>query len=259
MARKYINPAKSAPAVTDRVLDEARARAAVAAERLQAAEDADPAHPGWESEYGAASADARAAQRRVEGLERLRAAQLERSGKRDAAVKAAAPELADLAAGLAASRDQVAAAAAEHLRALATLASATDAHNRLLAGAHARVAELGLRVRDDLCDVEAGEEHPEGVLDGGGVRAGGVNWTPVPAAGLAAHALQQALGSGVGPMHMALIGRYVWRAHEVESRPDGLRVPSLGDVGAALPPVPPAAVAPQRPVVRDLIGERRPA
>ena len=89
--------------------------------RLRAAEQADPAASGWEAEYEAASAAVRATSRRVEALEQLRAAQTERGGKRAAAVKAADKDLKAIAAALGASRDQVAAAAAEHLRALAAL------------------------------------------------------------------------------------------------------------------------------------------
>jgi len=87
-----------------------------------------------------------------------------------------------MATALAASRDQVAAAAAEHLRTLAGLASAGSEHNARLAEARARVAELGLRVRDDL--VDEGQDHAEGVLDAGGLRADGTDWLPVDAGGL---------------------------------------------------------------------------
>jgi hypothetical protein len=113
MARKYINPAKPSTLVTDKLLGEARERAAAAAARVRAAERADPSAQGWDAEYAAATSAAAATQRRVDALAALRAAQIERSGKRDATVKAA--DLDAMAAGLAASRDQVAAAAADHL------------------------------------------------------------------------------------------------------------------------------------------------
>ena len=243
MARKYINPNRQSPTlVTDALLAEARTRADAAAARVREAERADPSAPGWDGEYAAATAAAAATQRRVDALAALRAAQLERSGKRDAAVQAA--DLDAMAAGLAASRDQVAAAAADHLRSLASLASAADAHNKLLAAGRARLAELGLAVRDDLVDVATGGEHPEGTLDGG-VRAGGRNWTPVPAPGLVAHALLQTFGSFRGPFAYM---RHAWAPHQVESRPDGLAVPTLADVGVTLPPAPMPVVARAAPL-----------
>ena len=91
MARKYVNPAKSA-SVDDQVLAEARTKAEAAAARLREAERADPLAPSWPAEYEAATTAARAASRRVEALEQLRAAQLERGGQRATAVKATAPE-----------------------------------------------------------------------------------------------------------------------------------------------------------------------
>jgi len=251
MARKYVNPAGSVTPVTDQLLDEARIRADAAAARLREAEHADPARPGWDAEYEAATAAARSTSRRVEALERLRAAQVERGGKREAAVKAAAGDLKSLASGLAVTRDTVAAAAAAHLKSLAALAAAAEAHNARLAQGRARLAGLGLRVRDELLD--EGQEHAEGVLDGPGLRAGGTDWTPVPAAGVAAHALRLVF-AGFGPLHpLAQVGKYAWRSFEVEGRPDELRVPSLKDVGAVLPPGPRPAVMPDRPSIRDLM------
>lgn len=195
---------------------------------------------------------AQAASRRVEALERLRAAQLERGGKRDAAVKAAAGDLKSIAAGLAATRDAVAAAAAAHLKALAALAMATDQHNARLAEGRALLAERGLRVRDDL--VDEGLEHAEGCLDSQGMRAGNVDWTPVPAAGIAAHALRLVF-AGFGPLHpLAQIGKYTWRPFEVEGRPDKLRVPALADVGARIPPGPSRAVMPERLSVAETVA-----
>ncbi len=234
MARHYVkNPAGSATPVTDDLLEQARAKAGAAAARLRAAEHADPALPGWEAEYSAATAAARAAGRRVEALEQLRAAQVERGGQRAAAVKAAAKDLAATATSLAASRDQVAAAAAEHLRALAALASAAAEHNARLAESRARLAELGLQVHDDL----GGEDHDEGVL-ASGLRAGGIDWTPVAALGLADHAVRQVFKD---PQTQA--GRFRWRSFEVERRADGLKVPTLADAGATVPEVPQPVVA----------------
>ena len=246
MARKYVTPASPAATVTDDLLEQARARADAAAARLRAAEQADPAAAGWESEYEAASAAVRATSRRVEALEQLRAAQVERGGKRAALVKSHAADLKAMAAALGASRDQVAAAAAEHLRTLAALASAAAEHNARLAESRARLAELGLRVRDDL--VDDGAEHAEGVLDGPGVRAGGVDWTPVPPGGIVAHGLRQVFGQET-PLHpLAEVGRFTWRAHEVEHRADGLNVPTLADAGAVAPEAPPRAVARSAPL-----------
>lgn len=252
MARKYVNPNHPVTLVTDKVLAGARAAAEAAARRLREAEGSNPSLPGWDSEYEAAAAAVRATERRVAALESLRAAQVERGGQRDAAAKGAAGELKEITAGLAASRDEVAAAAAGHLRALAALSSAAEAHNGLLARYRARLAELGLRVRDDL--VDEGQEHAEGVLEGPGLRAGGVAWTPVPAPGVAAHALRLVFGGDFrGPF---VATRHAWRAHEVWSRPDGLKVPSLKDAGATLPPAPPVPVLTSRPSIRDLDGSR---
>ena len=247
MARKYVNPNRPSPAlVTDALLADARTRADAAAARVREAEHADPSAPGWDSEYAAATAAATATQRRVDALAALRAAQLERSGKRDAAVQAA--DLDAMAAALGASRDRVAAASADHLRSLAALAAAADAHNELLAAGRARLAELGVAVRDDLVDVATGGEHAEGTLDGG-VRAGGVDWTPVPAAGLIAHALLAVFGAFRGPFAYM---RHTWPPHQVAARPDGLNVPSLEDAGVTLPPRPALVVLPSRALVGDL-------
>ena len=238
--------------MTDKLLDEARTRAAAAAARLRAAEHGDPTRPGWDSEYESAANAVRATSRRVEGLERLRAAQVERGGKRETAVKEAAGDLKAIAAALSASRDQVAAAAAEHLRALAALATAAAAHNALLAEGRARIAAAGLRVRDDLLD--EGQEHAEGVHDGPALRAAGTDWTPVPAGGIVAHALRLVFADA-GPRHpLAAFGKYLWRSFEVEARPDGLKVPTLKNAGATLPPVPPRPVMPERPSARDLMA-----
>ena len=256
MARKYVNPAKSAP-VDDQVLTEARTKAEAAAARLREAERGDPLSPGWDAEYEAATTAARAATRRVEAIEQLRAAQLERGGQRAAAVKSAAKDLQAVEASLSTSRDAVAAAAAEHLRSLATLAGAAAEHNARLAEGRARLAELGLRVRDDL--VDDGAEHGEGVLDGPGLRAGGVDWLPIAPGGVTAHALRQVFG-GESPLHpLAEVGKFTWRAHEVEARADGLRVPSLSDAGAVAPEVLPRAIARGTPLADVLPARESPA
>ena len=104
MARKYA----SAPPVDDQLLTEARAKAESAAARLREAERGDPLSASWPADYEAATAAARATARRVEALEAARAAQLERGGQREATVKAAAKDLKGIAAGLSASRDQIA-------------------------------------------------------------------------------------------------------------------------------------------------------
>ena len=251
MARHYLkNPAES---ITDKLLAEARERADDAAARMREIEHADPSRDTWPAEYEAASAAARATARRVEGLERLRAAQVERTGQRAKTAKESAKELDSMAAGLSASRDQVAAAAAAHLRTLAAVAAAVESHNGLLAQSRARLAELGLRVRDDLVDVDAGEEHAEGLLEQG-VRVGGVDWTPIPEGGVEAHALRAVFG-GFNPMHpLAQIGKYTWRSFEVEARADGLKVPDLKDVSAAAAQAPPSVVMPERPSIRDLMA-----
>ena len=240
MARKYVNPAGSVTPVTDKLLIEARARAEAAAARLRQAEHADPLASGWDAEFESATMAARATARRVESLEQARAAQIERGGKRDAALKSAAGDLKSIASGLTATRDAVAAAAAQHLKSLAALAVAEQAHNALLAQSRARLAELGLRVRDDL--VDDGAEHAEGVLDNG-LRAEGTDWTSLPAGAVTAHALRLVYGD-CGPLHpLSAVGRYRWRAHEVEQRPDELRVPALADVDALAPEPPPRVIA----------------
>jgi len=252
MARKYV----SALPVDDKLLTEARAKAASAASRLREAERADPLSPGWDVEYESASAAVRAASRRVEALEQLRAAQLERGGQRAAAVKSAAKDLRAVEASLSTSRDAVAAAAAEHLRSLAALAGAAAEHNARLAEGRARLAELGLRVRDDL--VDEGQEHAEGVLDGPGLRAGGIDWLPLPGAGVVAHALRQVYGRE-SPLHpLAEVGKYTWRPHEVEARPDGLKVPTLADAGAVAPEAPPRATPRSAPLA-DVLPPRETA
>jgi hypothetical protein len=220
MARKYINPNRPA-LVADEALEEARQRAQAAAERLHTVEQADPLAPVWDGEYEAATIAARVAQRRLEALESLRARQVERSGQRAAAVKKAG--LYGIATALAASRDQVSAASRQHLASAASLASAVDEHNRQLAQHRAHLAELGLAVVDDLLD--EGQQHDEGTVDGGGLRAGGTTWTPVPPPGVALHALLLVFDGPGGFQGPFAFMRAWWPAHMLTSRPDGLAIP----------------------------------
>ena len=232
MARKYV----PATPVTDPLLTEARARAAAASARLRDAEHADPSRDTWAAEYEAAATAARAASRRVEALEQLRASQLERAGQRDAALKTAAPELKRIASGLAAARDAVAAAADAHFKALVALGAAVEQYNTALAAGRARVAGFGLRVRDDLAD--GGADHTEGILDPSALRAEGTTWTPIPPGGVEAHALRQVFANH-GAMHpLGEIGKYRWRSFEVEARPDQLQVPSVAEAVAPKAPRP---------------------
>ena len=70
----------------------------------------------------------------------------------------------------------------------------------------------------------------------------------MPAAGLVAHGLRQVF-SAAGPLHpLADLGRYAWRPHEVEARPDGLKVPTLADAGAVAPEAPPRVAARSTPL-----------
>jgi hypothetical protein len=249
MARRYINPNRPVqPHVPEQMLAGARASAEAAAAAVREAELADPTTPGWDSGLAAAETAARAAAKRLELLEQARAAQLERAGKRDAAARAAAQDLAAITAGLSASRDQVAAAAADHLRALAALAVAVDSHNSLLAGHRAALAAAGLRVRDDL--VPEGAEHAEGTLEAPGLRAGGVDWLPVPLQGAVDHAMRQVFTDPQTQMT-----RFRWRGHETGERPDGLRLPALADVGAALPAVPAVPVPRSAPLSAVLAAQ----
>ena len=81
-------------------------------------------------------------------------------------------------------------------------------------------------MRDDL--VDDGEEHAEGILDGPGLRAGGTDWTPIPAAGVVAHGLRQVFGRETRLHPLAEVGRYTWRA--TRSRPGRMvcKVPDAG-------------------------------
>ena len=113
-----------------------------------------------------------------------------------------------------------------------------------------------MRVRDDL--VDEGAEHAEGVLDGPGLRAGGTDWTPVPAAGVVAHGLRQVFGPA-GALHpLAEVSRYAWRPHEVEARADDLKVPTLADAGAVAPEAPPRVIARGVPIA-DVMPAREAA
>ena len=135
------------------------------------AERGDPLAPSWPAEYESAAAAVRAASRRVEALEQLRAAQLERDGQRAAAVKSALGATAGMATGLVGvpgfrSPLRPPSTCGRWPRWRRLPPSTTPGWLRR----GRSVAELGLRVRDDL-DGD-GAEHDEGVLDGPGLRAG---------------------------------------------------------------------------------------
>lgn len=259
MARRYVPPdlidqTMAVPA--DRLLPEARTRAAAAAAALQEAERADPMGQGWDQNYEAASRVATATARRVDALESLHARQVERGGQRAEAVAAAAQELDAIAAGLAVTRDAVSAAALLHLRALAGVTRAAEAHNAALAKGQARVAELGLRVADDL--VADGVQHPGGTLSGSpGIRVQGTDWKPIQPGGVVAHALRLVFAPG-GVYHpFAKVGEHWpgWRPWELGR---GLKLPTLKDAGVAAMAVPPPRVAPPRMEVSDLMHETAP-
>jgi hypothetical protein len=239
MARRYANPA------TDKTLAEAQARVEAARERLRAVEQGDPTAFGCDAELAGAEAAVRAAERRVTALEALLAERMARSGKRAEVAKAAGGDLKSMATSLAASRDQVAAAWAELLRVLGQLAVLADAHNQALASARDRLASLGLATQDDL--VPDGE-HAEGTLPAG-VRAEGTDWTPIPALGLADHAMQ-----AVFTDRTVQAGRFRWRAHEVTARADQLKVPSLAAMKVTLPAGPQPLVARAAPLERPAAG-----
>ena len=77
----------------------------------------------------------------------------------------------------------------------------------------------------------------------------------MPAAGVVAHGLRQVFGAA-GPLHpLAEVGRFTWRAHEVEARADGLKVPTLADAGAAVPEAPPRVTARATPLA-DVVPPR---
>ena len=115
------------------------------------------------------------------------------------------------------------------------------------------MAELGLRVRDELAG--EGQEHAEGTLDGPGLRAQGVDWLPVPSAGVVAHVLRQVYGQENRLHPLAEEDRYAWRPHEVEARPDGLKVPTLADAGAVAPETPRRVTARSTPLA-DVLPPR---
>lgn len=250
IARKYA----TAPKVTPGAVETARKAADDAAAALAALEHGDPSAEDWAARYAAARAAHAAAARRAELTESARAAQVERAGQRAETVKNARADLEKMTAELTASRDKAAAAAAGHLRALAILATACDAHNRLVADCRAALASLGLMASDETLD--GAVRHGEGAHGGAfgtGLRAGNVDWTPVPAAGVVGHALHQVL-----PEHdLRGIGTR-WMAGEVTGRPDQLHVPSLEDVGATVP-APEPAIWPRRATIEtpDLIRQGR--
>jgi methylmalonyl-CoA mutase cobalamin-binding subunit len=218
-------------------LARAREVAAEAAARLAGLER-NVTSDTWAAEYEAAATAARLTARRVQALETARAAELEEAGQRAAAAEAARPEIEQMAARLASSRDEIAAAAAEHLRVLAALADRAGEHNTLLAAFRYRLAELGLA----------------GNLDND-LLAGGVTWTPVPADGLAVHALLQVFPPS-GPQHpLSRVSAHSWLPEQVEQRPDGLQMPTLQDAGLQAPE-PPAIAWPRQADVPQLEADR---
>ena len=61
-------------------------------------------------------------------------------------------------------------------------------------------------------------------------------------------------------MHpLAEVGKFTWRAHEVEARADGLKVPSLADAGAVAPEAPPRAIARGTPLADVLPAREAPS
>ena len=107
--------------------------------------------------------------------------------------------------------------------------------------------------------LDEGQEHAEGTLDGPGLRAGAVDWLPVPGAGIVAHALRQVYGRE-SPLHpLAEVGKFTWRAHEVEHRADGLKVPTLADAGAVAPEVPPRVIARPAPLADVMPAREAPS
>ena len=92
------------------------------------------------------------------------------------------------------------------------------------------------------------------------VASAAIDWTPIPSGALEAHALRQVFG----PLHpLAAVGKYEWRPHEAQARPDQLRVPVLADVDAVATEAPKVAqalrapLAPPSPVLADLGGVYR--
>ena len=207
--------------------------------RLAEVERSDPSDPGWAEKYELSARAMQAADHHQAAVEAQRAAQLEQAARHAAAAEAAKPEIAAMNDTLAASRDQVIAAAAAHLAALATPATLADEHNNALASYRARLGELGL--------------------------APDAGWVPVPADGFAAVALRQVFPAA-GPLHpLSRVSPDSWLPHELSARPDGLRPPTLADVGATVPE-PPDIAWPRPPDVpvlqadwlrelRELAGE----
>ena len=93
------------------------------------------------------------------------------------------------------------------------------------------------------------QEHAEGTLDGGGLRAGGDELDACSCAGLVAHALMAVFGRFRGPFASL---RFAWPAHQTTTRPDGLKVPTLKDAGVTLPAAAAPVAMPQRASVGDL-------
>jgi len=203
--------------VTDEQIADARQASDEAAEQLAEAGRIDVSAPQWASRYETALSAANVAAGRLDSLLHLQQAQAEQASKRAALVAEAMPELGTIGGRLTASRDQVAAAAAAHLRALVALDEEVRHHNDLLQVERGRIAGLGLAA-------EHGE--PEGTI-GRGVRLDGRDWLPVPADGVAANAVRQVFAYTGSRGLLSQLGRYRWRPGDVENRRDGLVMPVL--------------------------------
>lgn len=252
MARKYVNPSGPRLVTADQITS-AQAELAQAKQELAEIAEGDVTARGWAGAYETAAIAERAAQRRLDTIEQLHAAQVERTGKRAATVKTAAPEVKAMAEALTASRDAVAEAAVAHLRALAALATAAEAHNALVDASRSRMAELGLSVLDSL----TGQRHDSGTLGdqhfGSGLRIAGTDWTHVPAAGFTAHAIRQVF-TGLPPRNpLHKVGQYWWGPSEVAERRDGLAVPTL-ESAKCTAPVPPELPQFRMASIRDLMS-----
>jgi len=227
MARQYASH-PSAHKVTDEQLEQARERAQITQENLREASTADPLEPGWDSRYQAAQDAHRMTARRLEALESLRAAQIERTGARSDLVTNSARLFKEVSDSLTSSRDAISAAAQEHMDSTAKLVLAVNEHNANLKSAHDQFAGMGLRVRDDL--IEDGADHDEGCHDSQGVRVSGTDWTPVPADGVAAHALTRVFAVTDGPYNTFVRLGLLWRDYQVTARCDHLEMPDVPEL-----------------------------
>jgi len=251
MARKYASHPAAHP-VKDEQLEEARKRVREAEERLRDAQSDDPLDPSWTARYEHAQQVHNIMAARLAALQAVRAAQVERQGKRAETVAKNQDTFKDISASLTATRDAIAAAAVKHMQATAELVQATEAHNQNLKDQHDRMAELGLRIRDDL--LEGQPDHPEGChdnLSGQGITLLGTTWMPVPAGGVVTHALVGVFAVTRGQHHEFAGLGYRYPAHQVTSRVDGLVLPEV-PAGLKTPPLVPSAEFP-RDIVRPQV------